>query len=584
MTGTYQLVRTPVPVSRPPILDDAQQAVVDRVAQPGRGPLLVLAGPGTGKTTTLVEAVAARVDARHDARPDPHPDVQPQGRRGAARPHHRPPRPHTSTRSRAWTFHAFAYALVARDPPARGRRSPAAAALRPRAGRRRRASCWPATAPTGRRLAGGAARRPRHPRLRRRGPRRCSPGPAARPRPPRPRDARGRGADGPTGRAAARSWTTTSPCSTTSAPLDYAELVHRAVLHAESPTGRDALRARFDLVVVDEYQDTDPAQERLLQALAGDGRDLVVVGDPDQSIYAFRGADVRGLLDFRDRFPTGDGAPRRRLALSVSAPGRRRPAGRVARVVARRSPWSAAASPSALREHRDLGRRRRARRRARSRCCTFPSAAAELERDRRRAAPRAPRRRHAVGARWRCSSGPEPGRSRLAPRLWRRRRPGRGRRRRAAAAPRAGRRCRCCSPCGSPLDPTRSRRRWRPALLLLAAGRPRLLRSAPARAARCAHTSARSRQGQLPRPSAELIREALARARAARRPAPATRPSRTRVAPSAPRRVLQARGPGAGAAPRPTRCCGRCGRHRRGRAGSQRTAEPRWPGRSAGRP
>ena len=63
MTGTYQLVRTPVPVSRPPMLDDAQQAVVDRVAQPGCGPVLVLAGPGTGKTTTLVEAVAARVDA-----------------------------------------------------------------------------------------------------------------------------------------------------------------------------------------------------------------------------------------------------------------------------------------------------------------------------------------------------------------------------------------------------------------------------------------------------------------------------------------------------------------------------------------
>ena len=63
-----------------------------------------------------------------------------------------------------------------------------------------------------------------------------------------------------------------------------------------------ALRARYDLVVVDEYQDTDPAQERLLTAIAGDGRDLVVVGDPDQSIYSFRGAEVRGLLDFRTRF------------------------------------------------------------------------------------------------------------------------------------------------------------------------------------------------------------------------------------------------------------------------------------------
>ena len=45
------------------------------------------------------------------------------------------------------------------------------------------------------------------------------------------------------------------------------------------------------MVLVDEYQDTDPAQEALLHALAGDGRELIVVGDPDQSIYGFRGAD-----------------------------------------------------------------------------------------------------------------------------------------------------------------------------------------------------------------------------------------------------------------------------------------------------
>ena len=50
--------------------------------------------------------------------------------------------------------------------------------------------------------------------------------------------------------------------------------------------------------MVDEYQDTDPAQEQVLQALARTGAQLVVVGDPDQSIYAFRGADVRGILEF----------------------------------------------------------------------------------------------------------------------------------------------------------------------------------------------------------------------------------------------------------------------------------------------
>src|SRR3712207_6990070 len=52
----------------------------------------------------------------------------------------------------------------------------------------------------------------------------------------------------------------------------------------------------------DEYQDTDPAQVELLQLLAGGGGDLVVVGDPDQAVYAFRGAEPRGVVEFPDRF------------------------------------------------------------------------------------------------------------------------------------------------------------------------------------------------------------------------------------------------------------------------------------------
>src|SRR5207249_8855761 len=54
--------------------------------------------------------------------------------------------------------------------------------------------------------------------------------------------------------------------------------------------GREETRQRergaYDVVLVDEYQDSDPAQESLLMALAGDGRELIAVGDPDQSIYA----------------------------------------------------------------------------------------------------------------------------------------------------------------------------------------------------------------------------------------------------------------------------------------------------------
>ena len=69
--------------------------------------------------------------------------------------------------------------------------------------------------------------------------------------------------------------------------------------------------------MVDEYQDTDPLQVELLQALAGDGRDLVVVGDPYQSIYGFRGADVRGIVDFPDAFATAAG-PAPRLTLGYT--------------------------------------------------------------------------------------------------------------------------------------------------------------------------------------------------------------------------------------------------------------------------
>jgi len=64
-----------------------------------------------------------------------------------------------------------------------------------------------------------------------------------------------------------------------------------------------AIRSRFDCVLVDEYQDTNRLQARLLQSLCPDGRGLTVVGDDAQSIYSFRAATVRNILDFPRQFP-----------------------------------------------------------------------------------------------------------------------------------------------------------------------------------------------------------------------------------------------------------------------------------------
>ena len=64
------------------------------------------------------------------------------------------------------------------------------------------------------------------------------------------------------------------------------------------PEALERWQTTFRHVLVDEYQDTNHAQYRLLQLLAAKHRNVFAVGDPDQSIYAFRGADIRNILDF----------------------------------------------------------------------------------------------------------------------------------------------------------------------------------------------------------------------------------------------------------------------------------------------
>src|SRR3954449_8370050 len=69
------------------------------------------------------------------------------------------------------------------------------------------------------------------------------------------------------------------------------------------PEARQKWQEAFRYILVDEYQDTNHAQYRLLQLLAEKHRNLFAVGDPDQSVYGFRGADIRNVLEFEHDFP-----------------------------------------------------------------------------------------------------------------------------------------------------------------------------------------------------------------------------------------------------------------------------------------
>ncbi len=86
--------------------------------------------------------------------------------------------------------------------------------------------------------------------------------------------------------------------------VDLAGLVEcQAALLAEQPALAARLRDRWPQLSVDEYQDIDATQYALLRLLAGDGAGLTVIGDPDQAIYGFRGADVEFFLRFTADYP-----------------------------------------------------------------------------------------------------------------------------------------------------------------------------------------------------------------------------------------------------------------------------------------
>ncbi|GAA5083352.1 superfamily I DNA/RNA helicase/RecB family exonuclease [Thermocatellispora tengchongensis] len=326
------------------MLDEHQRAVVEHEG----GPLLVLAGPGTGKTTTIVEAVVERVERR---------GVDPErvlvltfSRKAADELRERiTARMRRTTRTPlALTFHSYANALLRRDAVLAGEPPPRLLTGPEQLLEIRRllhgevedgALDWPLRLREVIKTRGFAEEL---------------------------RDflarAAERGLDGEDLAALGREhgrddWSAAGrfleryharfdldPEPT----LDYAELIRAAgALLSRDGEVRARERAAYDVIFVDEYQDTDPAQDLILRQLAGDGRDLVAVGDPDQSIYGFRGAEVDGILGFPQRFRTADGQEAPVVALRTC----RRMGGRL--IAASRR--VAARLPSSLgREHRDL--------------------------------------------------------------------------------------------------------------------------------------------------------------------------------------------------------------------------------------
>ncbi|NNJ26421.1 ATP-dependent helicase [Alienimonas chondri] len=91
--------------------------------------------------------------------------------------------------------------------------------------------------------------------------------------------------------------------------LDFDDLLLFWEALAADPKAGPALRSRFPRVLVDEYQDTNVLQARLLKNLAPDGRGLTAVGDDAQAIYSFRAATIRNILDFGEHYPAATVLP-----------------------------------------------------------------------------------------------------------------------------------------------------------------------------------------------------------------------------------------------------------------------------------
>jgi DNA helicase II / ATP-dependent DNA helicase PcrA len=98
--------------------------------------------------------------------------------------------------------------------------------------------------------------------------------------------------------------------------IDFGDQIELAVQVASAhPEVGHEYRDRFAAVLLDEYQDTNVAQAKLMRAMFAGGHPVTAVGDPDQNIYAWRGASLSNLFDFPTDFPRDDGTPAERLPL-----------------------------------------------------------------------------------------------------------------------------------------------------------------------------------------------------------------------------------------------------------------------------
>ena len=101
--------------------------------------------------------------------------------------------------------------------------------------------------------------------------------------------------------------------------VDFGDLVRLAFDVVDShPQIADRIRDRYRAVVLDEYQDTDPSQRMLLQAIFGHGFPITAVGDGDQTIYEWRGASLANFTGFGNHFRRSDGSPAHTLPLTTN--------------------------------------------------------------------------------------------------------------------------------------------------------------------------------------------------------------------------------------------------------------------------